>query len=106
MIQRFFVFVMLLVFTLSITPKNVLHKLLANHKDVFSYHHTKEATISQSQFACDTDDLVVSFPFVETGYSSFLLTQTRHKQPVICSYWLYSAQSFEANDLRGPPATV
>jgi hypothetical protein len=57
-------FVMLLLFSFSITPKKYLHALLANHTDNRFQAFTDEASVSQKGFNCDTDDIVVKAPFV------------------------------------------
>lgn len=104
-IQRFTGFLLLLVFTLSATPKVFFHDMVADHHDgpeCILDHNT--TTVHSQTFECEFDDLVVSAPFVLTVESSgeFLDEYAEIKkfsftisQPV---YYLQNKEN------RGPPS--
>jgi hypothetical protein len=94
---------MLVLFCFSITPKFLLHRLLANHKDSPISNSTK-AELNPSGFHCDTENLVVEGPFLS---ENTILTQ---HIPVIfaaCRNKLtynFSCRKNIISCLRGPPA--
>ncbi|RYY58182.1 MAG: hypothetical protein EOO05_17210 [Chitinophagaceae bacterium] len=96
---------LLLVFCLGVTPKQILHNLLTNHRHIPANNH-QESTIDiqPSKYVCDIHDQVAESPFVET------------EQPVFAPAFIYLAAvasefheapfyiTVEHADLRGPPA--
>jgi hypothetical protein len=54
---------LLLLFSLSNTPKQWLHDIFANHKDCTTTISKNNLLISQQGFNCDCDSLVVEVPF-------------------------------------------
>lgn len=101
-IKVFVGWLMLLVFAYSITPKIVLHNIVADHVDKNKVLSDSQTEVSSAGIHCKIDNLVAESPFVAAAAvensvqsfhsSSFFETQTR------CSSF---AQLFAA--LRGPP---
>ncbi len=97
---------MLIVFTFSITPRNILHSWLATHSEI-----AKKSTCPQQHqvatqiFSCHCNSVVAESPFKATEIFSplslitvFELVQERN---VVCS----PLTGFYYFSLRGPPAT-
>jgi len=105
-IQKIGVFVMLLLFSFSITPKNYLHDWAASHVDVPAYHPGNEIAFSQAGFSCDCQDLVVSAPFIEASFNSNVETLFAHTDLPVSSYYFSFSNTYRTKDSRGPPAIV
>jgi hypothetical protein len=97
---------MLLVFAFSITPKLVLHKLVAHHKDATSTSNKHSDQITKNGFHCDIENQVVVVPYVFQVIrlhlkvpTSFQIYQNR------ANYSFYSSRRFTFG-LRGPPRFV
>jgi len=66
-IKFFFAFCLLVLFTISVTPKIYFHDVIANHKDVVSLcHHPQKvkACLHPKSFNCQLDDLVITAPYL------------------------------------------
>jgi len=64
-IRHFFAGFLLLVFSFSITPRQILHDVLVNHKDSYPVHHSgHDLKLTQSGFQCDINKQVVELPFL------------------------------------------
>jgi len=97
---------MLVLFSFSITPKFLLHSILANHKDS-PISKTTQAELSPSGFHCDVENLVVELPFLENfifaiepvnkGLFQTFQARTEHQ--------FLSFSHFIAG-LRGPPSFI
>lgn len=81
-IRKILAVVMLNVFAFSVTPKIILHNLVADHRDTpRSQNHSKDQQLSKTGFNCNCDNLVVESPFtddqksVQIIISSFFLPQ-------------------------------
>ena len=102
-LKRFIGFFLLLVFALSATPKKVLHDLFADHTDSYAYSATG-LVVSKDGFNCDTQDEVVSTPFLSIEQSS----QPLHFEllPLLqeASYSFNLLKSSSTKDSRGPPS--
>jgi hypothetical protein len=62
---------MLVMFAFSITPKLLLHDLIANHRDTpLKNNKDKTACIDVAGFNCSCDNLVVESPFVNDVIST------------------------------------
>ena len=97
---------MLLLFSLSIMSKQVLHDLIADHVDYVSVFSNNETSINQAGFQCDCDDLVVSSPYVGSAPVYQIFNDVFHDtRSSSISPFLFSSQH-TTKDLRGPPATV
>lgn len=96
---------LLLVFCFGITPKQILHDLLTDHRHVPVKHHSK-ATIDlqPSRYVCDFHDQVAESPFIPTAF----------QEPVPTVLYLQATADviresvpftiLVHSDLRGPPA--
>jgi hypothetical protein len=96
---------MLLLFAFSVTPKLILHDLVANHKDTALKSSTdNNAQFNIAGFNCGCDNLVVESPFVENSITAEIITQQ-----VFSEYINTEAEDFiSVNqfyfELRGPPS--
>jgi len=103
-IQRLIAAFLLLLFTFCVTPKKVLHDLLANHRDAQTIHHLPVKQIAASGFHCHIDDLVIMAPFLPGIQSTIVGISSsspwHFNQPsVSCSF-----ASLSLPEGRGPPA--
>jgi len=96
---------MLALFAFSITPKLLLHDLVANHKDTpLKCGDDNNQKFIVAGFNCDCDNLVVESPFVHTFFDSEIIV------PQIFSQYINSAvkDPIAVNqfyfELRGPPS--
>lgn len=106
LLYRLATFVMLLLFTLSITPKLYLHAIFADHTDIVYKKSDGKTQVSKNGFTCDRNNQVATSPFTEhadapeTGvvsvYQSFI---SHFPSQIIANTQFY----FE---LRGPPAVI
>jgi hypothetical protein len=102
-IRAFLAGVMLVMFCFSITPKFLLHRLLANHKDSPISNSTK-AQLTSSGFHCDIENLVVEAPFLSNN-----INVNFHIPVVFASYrnkltYNFTCRKNIISCLRGPPA--
>ncbi|MGZ8538336.1 MAG: hypothetical protein ACXWV9_08755 [Flavisolibacter sp.] len=103
-IQRLTGFLILLVFTLSATPKVFFHDMVADHSDgpeCILDHNT--TVVHTRTFDCEFDDLVVSVPFVMNAEPS---EEILHDYAEIEQFSFYNSrpvQSFLHKENRGPP---
>jgi hypothetical protein len=94
----------LVLFALAIMPKIVLHALVANHRDTHPGLIVHGDQLNEAGFHCDTDNLVVEFPFVPAspvpspiaGPSNLIPSTAALQEPLASSHPLFG--------LRGPPA--
>ncbi|MCY7293485.1 MAG: hypothetical protein LH615_15010 [Ferruginibacter sp.] len=103
-IRPFLALLMLVIFTVNITPKRYLHDVFADHKDSISnVSKDGKVQISQDGYHCDCHHLVATSPFVE---QDDVITSSLHFQYNLfrtyysCSIPPATALFFE---LRGPP---
>ena len=97
--------VLLMIFSLSITPKIVLHQAIATHKHTRAAceDHQSALHFHQRGIVCDFDNLVVEQPFIEVPQNQVKLIID---QPA--EHYQLLRQHIIANDivllsLRGPP---
>jgi len=95
---------LLMTFLFSITPKIVLHNLVAHHKDTPSSKHSAQDQVGQAGFHCDCESQVVVLPYLNMpayfppGIAfSFLTSQVRTADQI------FSIGRFIFG-FRGPPA--
>jgi hypothetical protein len=104
-IKKISAFALLVLFTFSMTPKLILHNLVANHKDTpYAASKEKNATLSVAGINCHCEDLVVTIPFIsqpEPVYSLQPGFSTIRYAESISSFQGLSHFFFE---LRGPPS--
>ncbi|HLK30081.1 MAG TPA: hypothetical protein VKT28_15985 [Puia sp.] len=96
---------MLMVFAFSVTPKILLHNLVADHRDTpRSHNNSKEQQLSKTGFNCNCDNLVVESPFVNDYVEIDLsVTQNFSGQKIAYENNFYSLHYFYF-ELRGPPS--
>lgn len=92
-----------MLFCFSVTPKFLLHRLLANHKDSPISNSTK-AHLATSGFHCDIENLVVEAPFLSDNNNIYF-----HILVVFASYrnkltYNFTCRKNIVSCLRGPPA--
>jgi len=107
-IQRILSGFLLVLFAFSITPKKVLHDLVANHRDSHSKTCADNSTtkIVKAGYNCNTEDLVAESPFIENSCPTELpeppsLSLIFSDRP---ENFYYFHQLFA--ELRGPPASI
>ena len=96
---------MLIVFTISITPKKYFHDLLFHHPDeLFSSDISKDQQITTYHYACDFVNVVAIAPFIFC--STDVQNITHHSfnlfDEVLQQFCLQSTHDLFS--LRGPPA--
>jgi hypothetical protein len=97
---------LLCIFTFSITPKQWLHDVIANHKDSYAYSVDGRIILTTAGFHCNCDNLVVQSPFIHydgpaelKAPAFFVLHQTASINNLISAHHFFS-------ELRGPPFKV
>lgn len=97
---------MLLLFLLSITPRQYLHDIFADHRDIAVHtHDTDEDQLNTTGFNCNTHDQVAESPFTghtaQPGITPPLLFPTATTQHLLTHVRLHSPSAIDG---RGPPA--
>ncbi len=101
-IKSYLAALILVLFAYSITPKIVLHNLVANHIDKSKVLNSHLNELSASGYNCKCDNLVAESPFIPaetftqqvfTSYFSFI---SLDKIPISSFAQLFA-------ELRGPP---
>lgn len=106
-IQKFTAALLLLVFSLSATPKKFFHTAFANHKDrtaKASHTDNKTPQISIATINCQCDNLVATSTFTNTSETPQLVVPVAFvlsEQKSICNLVISKHYHFE---LRGPPS--
>jgi hypothetical protein len=97
---------LLLVFTLGITPKKTLHTWFANHTDSTSkIPESKTPQLSNAGFNCNCDDLVAESHFLT--FSTFAVVNLPSVHSFISVFILpFQSLSLFHNNLRGPPFKI
>lgn len=96
---------MLVIFTLSITPKLYLHAIFAHHTDiVYKKTDSGKTQVSKNGFACDCNNQVATSPFTEPGETPKIGALTIYQL-----YLLHFTSEIITNEqfyfeLRGPPS--
>jgi len=98
---------MLIVFAFSVTPKILLHNLVADHRDTpRSHNNSKQNQLSKTGFNCNCENLVVESPFVNdfVPFNLSIASQFANRQ------FVYNDDFRSVNhfyfELRGPPAIM
>ena len=98
---------MILIFAFSVTPKILLHNLVATHHDSSSYKFDAgKLQVSKTGFQCDCESPVVSSPFTETAIHVEILNPKSFpyfKEDITCSF---HSEHRPYTCFRGPPATL
>ncbi|HEY0677425.1 MAG TPA: hypothetical protein VGD17_04025 [Chitinophagaceae bacterium] len=103
-IQFFFGWLLLLLFSFSITPRQLLHDTLADHADVnWSQPGKKEASVAQSGFNCDRLNLVAESPFIEGDEFHERVLSPDCTDFIVFSVHATAPKTIILPCLRGPP---
>ncbi|PWT76121.1 MAG: hypothetical protein C5B59_07265 [Bacteroidetes bacterium] len=96
---------MILLFAFCVTPKKLLHDLIADHRDTpFSLASPSQQQIEYSGFRCNCDNLVVESPFIPAIEPAALFISFFYKESSSpASHQAEPAYYFDI-DSRGPPA--
>lgn len=95
---------MLLVFSLSILPRNLLHDALSAHTDSFYLvQHSNLPTVEEKGFQCDQFQVVVDLPFLVTAPDVFDYALTLDKLKVKEEIQVILLDNIYHSSLRGPP---
>ena len=87
---------------MGITPKQVLHDVLTNHKHIECKDKTG-IVVSKDRYNCDDENFVAESPFVDQSSTIELITPGTfqvHKNVFLFSYHFLHQFFFK---LRGPP---
>lgn len=106
LIKQVYAALLLLVFTVGITPRLFLHTLFANHKDSRCEavsHYGNPQHLSKTKLSCDCENIVAESPFTSED-GSFHLTYPPGftDQPEYVRHFFHPAYFFFFS-LRGPP---
>lgn len=108
-IKKLLAILVLLVFTISATPKKYFHDLFSRHTDVSnervstSVETSEQTEIGHYKFNCGFVNIVATAPFLNT--ETFSVGYFRNWYPAVhetCDYFLPS-QVFTCFTHRGPP---
>jgi hypothetical protein len=106
-IRKLFGAFMLMVFAFSVTPKILLHNLVADHRDTpRSHNSSKEQQLSKTGFNCNCDNLVVESPFINDFAAVRLSDQPEFAKRHITFINDFSFPFLFYFRLRGPPAYI
>jgi hypothetical protein len=98
---------MLMVFAFSVTPKILLHNLVADHRDTpRSHNNSKEQQLSKTGFNCNCDNLVVEWPFVNDYTPIDLSIEQNFSEQTIAYTNNFHSLHYFYFELRGPPAIM
>ena len=91
-------------FLLSITPKQVLHNVLADHSDIASKKVDGSLQFNTAAFSCDCNSIVATSPFTETKAAvDFRVTDNFCSSNKFFPPFLLSVARLYTGP-RGPPA--
>ncbi len=106
-IRRVLAGIFMVLFAFGMTPKLILHNLVANHKDgrtKSSLPDPYSTQLNKASFNCQCDDLVSESPFIPATSSSYvLLVSSFADYQDTFSEKVYSSQAY-CSSLRGPPS--
>ncbi|HLY72365.1 MAG TPA: hypothetical protein VKR53_21690 [Puia sp.] len=96
---------MLGVFAFSVTPKLLLHNLIANHQDTpVKSSANPNAQLNIAGFNCGCDNLVVESPFVEHSISSDIDAPKIFSAHIVAEVNRFISVNEFYFELRGPPS--
>ena len=106
-IKRLLAVVLLMLFSLSITPKMFIHALVVHHQDVnLSIDHDGRDQLNKGGFHCNIENQVVEAPFLFYPISVDLgVPQQFREYQAEAGHQYYSFSHFIFG-LRGPPAVA
>jgi hypothetical protein len=98
---------MLLLFAVSITPRQILHNIITGHKHSYAkFDGAENFKASKGNFQCNWHNEVIESPFTnqpDFQIDSPVITYSSHNNHYTLSY--YSTEHFFSS-LRGPPSLV
>lgn len=95
---------LLAVFSFSITPKQLLHDVLADHTDFSTHKHKHSADcVTKTGFSCDRLDLVAVSPFIAAEETVETVVEQQHTDFIVLSDNKAYTKSIVLPALRGPP---
>jgi hypothetical protein len=104
LIRSAFGWMLLILFSFSITPKQLLHDVLAHHTDPTSEAPSgKSPSISKTGFSCDRLNLVAESPFVEADEFTGRAPLQICTDFVVSSHHAAAHKAVILSSLRGPP---
>jgi hypothetical protein len=104
-IRPFLAGFLLALFALSVTPKIVIHGLVARHTDThLALHQDKADQLNKAGFHCTIDNLVVESPFLDYTVSIELGVAPSFPAHRPAPLEGYHSSSHFIFGLRGPPA--
>jgi len=103
-IRYIFGWLLLVVFSFSITPKQLLHDVLADHTDYSTHKHKhSSACVTQTGFSCDRLNLVAESPFIPTDEVIETVAEQFHTDFIVLSDHQAFSKESVLPTLRGPP---
>lgn len=95
---------LLIVFSFSITPKQLLHDVLANHTDYSTHRHKhSSACLTKTGFSCDRLNLVAESPFVPAEKAIETVAEQHRTHFIVVPGNKVYASDVILPSLRGPP---
>ncbi|HEX4373418.1 MAG TPA: hypothetical protein VHZ50_08975 [Puia sp.] len=96
---------MLALFAFSVTPKLILHDIVANHKDTpIKCSTNNNAQFNVAGFNCGCDNLVVESPFVDTHVAAEIIAPQIFSQHINVEVNNFISVNHFYFELRGPPS--
>jgi hypothetical protein len=103
-IKAIFGWLLLAVFAFSITPKQLLHDVLADHTDYSTHKHRHYAPcVTKTGFSCDRLNLVAESPFVPTEKPIEAVVELYRTDFIVVSDHKAFPKAVALPSLRGPP---
>jgi len=96
---------MLIIFTISISPKRYLHDIFANHNDTISLAvNDGKLQLSEAGYNCDCNNLVATSPFMDEAVNIVVICPTIYPAFFVAFSNPLHSTSYSFTELRGPPA--
>lgn len=95
---------LVLLFTVSMSPKSYFHDLIAHHTDVKGCNEDHRTSVLHKQeIDCDFDNLVVTTPFADYNLVVSIPASPKYFEEGTSFYSYYIHEFFFNEDGRGPP---
>jgi hypothetical protein len=95
---------LLVLFAFCVTPKKIIHDLLADHKDApFTLAGTAQQQFEYSGFRCNCDNLVVESPFVSDFIPVLIQVERGYIEHPVDRPIPFTVPPHFYFELRGPP---
>jgi hypothetical protein len=102
-IRVVFGWLLLLVFSFSITPKQLLHDVLADHTDLSIHSKSKAPAVGKTGFSCDRLNLVAESPFIPAEKKIETVQEKSCTDFIVISDPKVFPRAVVLPALRGPP---